>query len=371
MQDRPAEIPGMALLLKNAALEMGLPQHSWQVFPLTGDGSDRRFFRMHQGDRRFVALLSERKNTGGLDENDSYFLIGQHLLRHGLPVPHIYWADPHHGHFLLEDLGDNHLQKAVRRMHRQDRLDHIYQCAVRLLARLHRLAPVGFSAGFCFDTPVYDPAFVLNRELEYFRQAFLVNHLGLEIGPEDLRYDFEDLASLAGTQEQHLVIHRDFQSRNLMIKDGTLRIIDFQGMRFGPPAYDLASLLLDPYVMLSSALQETLVDFYWSAAQRTLSVTRRNFSRHYWAVRLCRNLQVLGAYGYLGRVKGKTGFLHYIPGAWKQLRDLFKGPCKGRYPCLERWVTRIHASGMVVAGTCRPARGLRRSGRRVLLQSKS
>jgi len=366
MPDRSIEIPGMALLLQNATLEMKLPRQSWRVCPLTGDGSDRRFFRVHQGDRRFVALLSERKNTSGLDENDSYFLIGQHLLQHDLPVPRIYWADLHRGHFLLEDLGDTHLQRAMQRMRTPDRLLHSYQRAVRLLAGLHRLAPVGFSAGFCFDTPVYDPAFVLNRELDYFRQAFLVNHLGLEIGPEDLRLDFENLASLAGTQEQDLVIHRDFQSRNLMIKEGALRIIDFQGMRFGPPAYDLASLLLDPYVMLSPALQEILVDFYWSAAQRTLSVTRRSFYRNYWAVRLCRNLQVLGAYGYLGRTKQKIGFLAYIPGAWSQLRDLLTGPCRGRFPSLERWVAKIQESGMIVAGTRRTPGRSRKSGSRVL-----
>jgi aminoglycoside/choline kinase family phosphotransferase len=124
-----------------------------------------------------------------------------------------------------------------------------------------------------------------------------------------------------------------------MVYRGRLWILDFQGMRFGPPAYDLASLLLDPYVMLPAALQERLLQLYWAGAKKVFQRTSyERFYESYAAVRLCRNLQALGAYGFLGTVKGKKQFFRYIPGAWKHLREWMRGPCRGAYPRLEKWL---------------------------------
>jgi len=335
----------LAVLLSHAGREMGLPQHGWRVTPLAGDGSDRRFFRVRHGEHHFVALLSPRKNPSGIDENDSYWFIGRHLHASGVPVPRIHWVDRDAGHFLLQDLGDLHLQRHVRRSRSRRQLLKTYRQVVTLLVHLHRTAPRGFFADFCFDTPVYNAPFVHQRELEYFRDAFLVGYLGLAVDAEELRADFENLAKAAGADCGGLVMHRDFQSRNLMVHQGRLWLIDFQGMRFGPPAYDLAAFLIDPYVMLSAGLQEELTALYWSAAQRFLGVSRRAFREQFLAVRLCRNLQVLGAYGFLGKTKGKKDFLQYIPGAWRQLLGLLHGPCGNRYPRLTRLVTR--AAGVV------------------------
>jgi N-acetylmuramate 1-kinase len=347
MERHPVDSPETELLLRNASVDLGLSEHSWRVSSLAGDGSDRRFFRVRQGAKHFIALVAARKNASGVDENDSYFLIGQHLARHGLPVPRIAWADRSQGFFLLQDLGDVHLQPLVLRLRSQAQARHLYQRVLRLLKRLHRLAPHGFTKEFCFDTAHYDPGFILQRELEYFRRAFLLTHLGLEVAAEDLRADFEALAELAGSYRQDLVMHRDFQSRNLMVHHGDLWIIDFQGMRFGPPAYDLASLLLDPYVSLPWALQDSLVELYWAGIQQLQGGSRERFRQHYLAVRLCRNLQVLGAYGFLGRIKGKTTFLAYIPRAWSQLRTMLMGACHGWFPRLERLVKAVEESGRI------------------------
>jgi N-acetylmuramate 1-kinase len=325
--------------LSRAARDLGLSQGGWRITALAGDGSDRRFFRVRQGERHFVALLAPRKATAGLDENDSYWLIGRHLHACGIPVPRIHWADRHAGQFLLEDLGDLHLQRHVRRLRSGDQLRKTYRRVISLLVHMHRKAPQGFSADFCFDNPVYDAPFVYQRELEYFRNAFLVGYLGLEVDVEDLRADFENLAEAAGADCGGMVLHRDFQSRNLMVHKGRLWLIDFQGMRFGPPAYDLAALLIDPYVMLPTDLQEGLTSLYWSAAQRFLGLSRRAFREQLLAVRFCRNLQVLGAYGFLGKAKGKKEFLQYVPGAWYQLLRLLDGSGGSRYPQLKHLVT--------------------------------
>ncbi len=97
---------------------------------------------------------------------------------------------------------------------------------------------------------LYDPSFVYERELEYFRKSFVNGFLGLEIAPDELRPDFESAGGGGGRWKSSLVFHRDFQSRNIMVCRARLWLLDFQGMRFGPPAYDLASLLIDPYVRI-------------------------------------------------------------------------------------------------------------------------
>lgn len=328
----------LILLMEKASSDLGFSPEGWQATLLQGDGSDRKFFRLRRGASHFVALISPRRNANGTDENDSYFLIGKHLSRHHLPVPEILWADPDRGYFLLQDLGDCHLQKHLRRGAVPPY--PAYRNAIRLLAQLHRRTPKDFDPSYCFDTALYDPSFVYEREPEYFRKSFLGTYLGLETAKEDLRRDFENLSEAAGVRETTQILHRDFQSRNLMLCRGGLWIIDFQGMRFGPSVYDLASLLLDPYVMLPMPLQAKLVDLYWSAAQGDLNCSYRRFFDKYRFVRLCRNLQVLGAYGYLGVTLGKTQFLRYIPGAFRQLCHWMEGPCKGQFPTLEKWVRR-------------------------------
>jgi hypothetical protein len=308
-----------------------------------------------------VVLISPRQKLQGIDENDSYLRIGRYLHAQGIPVPGILWADVAKGWFVLEDLGDCHLQRRATR----GRIDQLacYRSVIGLLAKLHERAAAGFDMDFCFDTPVYSPEFVFERELEYFRLSFLIGCLGLEVSASELRDDFHRLAETAGVRIARQVIHRDFQSRNLMIWRGALRLIDFQGMRFGPSVYDLASLLVDPYVRLPNRIQDELVRMYWQKAHRFLGCSLHSFRQHYVTLRLARNLQILGAYGFLGIAKGKTGFLRYIPAAWQSLLGWLHGPCRGMYPALQRVIAgasqsqalRHPARGLACAGAVPPA----------------
>jgi len=326
-------------LLREISKAAGFSADRAKVSILAGDGSPRQFFRIRQGASHVIALISPRQKHYGIDENDSYFLIGTHLRRRNVPVPRIFWADIARGCFVLEDLGDFHLQAHVNRP-RVDLLG-VYQRAVRLLVDMQQRAREGFETSFCFDTVAYDSAFVYQRELEYFRERFLNGCLGLEIGPDDLRHDFENIAEAAGAATFSDVIHRDFQSRNIMICGRRLRLVDFQGMRFGPPAYDLASLLIDPYVGISPEMERKALALYWSKARGYLDSSFKGFLEAYDVLRLCRNLQVLGAYSYLGLIKGKRHFLRYLPRAWKQLSFWLNNHHGARCPDLQRLVNRI------------------------------
>jgi hypothetical protein len=192
---------------------------------------------------------------------------------------------------------------------------------------------------------LYDPAFVYERELEYFRKSFVNDCMGFEVYAEELRPDFEAIAEDAGVSRSSLVFHRDFQSRNIMVHRAGLRLIDFQGMRFGPPAYDLASLLIDPYVKLPDRMQDRLLWAYWSSTGSFLGVSRGDFMKKYNAVRLARNLQILGAYGFLGVRKKKKHFLQYVPFAFDQLARHLRRIGRGRFPRLSKLVETIGGRG--------------------------
>jgi aminoglycoside/choline kinase family phosphotransferase len=137
---------------------------------------------------------------------------------------------------------------------------------------------------------------------------------------EDLAPDFERLLTGALPPGPNYFLHRDFQSRNLFITNGRLRVIDFQGGRLGPLGYDLASLLIDPYVNLSPARQQEFLDYYLYLIKTRVEVDPAAFREQYYHLALCRNLQVLGAYGYLTKVKGKAYFARSIPVAMEGLR---------------------------------------------------
>ncbi len=338
------ENPDMQCLLEKAAEISGERRGTLKLITLCGDGSDRRFFRIRGEKSSFVALISPRKKEG-IDENDSYLRIGKHLYARQVCVPRILYSDAEAGRFLLEDAGDLHLQRFVQ-SHRWN-MPAIYIRVIGMLAGLHRKAADGFSPTFCFDTSIYDAPFIYERELEYFRKAFLNGYLGLELAGEDLLPDFENIAEAAGVSSGQYVFHRDFQSRNIMVRENRLWLIDFQGMRFGPPEYDLASLLVDPYVSIPPGTQRELADAYWVASRKFLKCTRGEFLRRYNAVRLCRNLQILGAFGFLGVVKGKKTFLQYIPGAWKELVRHLRENNAHRYPRLQKIVDAVQKAGIV------------------------
>ncbi len=306
---------------------------------LAGDGSDRRFYRL-LGSPTVVLLFHPLPPGGEVNENDSYYLVGRHLRARGVPVPEIYTYCREEFWMLIEDLGDISLESVIKRQPQESQIRHWYRQALELLVDMQLKGKEDFDTSWCFDTPMLHRPFLWERECGYFVQAFLNNYLGLVTTMEDLAPDFERLLTGALPSGPSYFLHRDFQSRNLFISNGRLRIIDFQGGRLGPLGYDVASLLIDPYVNLSPDRQAEFLDYYLELLQNRVEVDPAAFREQYYYLALCRNLQVLGAYGFLTKVKGKDNFARYIPIAVAGLRRRLEAR-PGAWPLLERLVASL------------------------------
>ncbi len=312
--------------------------------PLAG-GSERRFFRL-PGSPPVVLLYHPQPPGAAVNENDSYFHIGRHLRRQGVPVPEIFAYCREEGWLLLEDVGDLSLEAALARPGADWR--SLYREALETLLRQQLAGREGFDPAWCFDTPRITREFLLARECRYFVEAFLRGYVGLEVTFADLEADCEELVAAALPEGAEAVfLHRDYQSRNLHLHEGRLRVLDFQGGRLGPAGYDPAALLIDPYVDLGEAREAELLELYLTLLRRRLQVAAAAFRERFFHLALCRHLQILGAFGFLTTVKGKPQFAAAIPAALRGLRRrLARRP--GAFPALEEAARlaalRLHAT---------------------------
>ena len=319
------------------------PQGEWGFTCLVGSGSDRRFFRIckksdgpDQITSLFLAILPSFTNPRGLDEARSCYHIGLHLHALGVPVPKIYGYDEITGLIVLEDLGEKHFFDLMQdaSVSRSEKMQY-YRHAIEALAHFQIAGREGFVPGFCWDTVVYDKKVML-WESGYFENAFCRDYLGIENIDAAVDHEFQDLAARSCHVPDLYLMHRDFQSKNLMITEGKIRIIDFQGARFGPLAYDLASLLIDPYVVLDEDFQQELFWYYLDIVNTYDHVDQKQFTDGYYYLSLQRNLQILGAFAFLSKKKRKSAFSRYIEPALRSLGSHLHKPQGDSFPHLKK-----------------------------------
>ncbi|UCF94407.1 MAG: phosphotransferase [Desulfobacterales bacterium] len=297
------------------------PDSPIQRTALQGDGSERKWYRLTSRNRSLIMVDHGIRQCNETSEVDAFVHIGHHLHRRGIPVPAIYHYDTFAGLVFLEDLGDHHLQSAVLEATSAPKITAWYKSVIDHLVRLSQRGAQGFRLAWTFQTPRYSQDLILEKECRYFVEAFLNGYLGLEAVYRDFQQEFEDLAHKALAYGTTGFMHRDMQSRNIMLKNDDLYFIDFQGGRLGPLQYDLASLLIDPYVNLPAALQTTLREYCIETLLGVKSFDPEKFRRGFRYCALTRNLQILGAFGYLSTIKGKTYFQQYIPAAVRTLKE--------------------------------------------------
>ncbi|RJP43026.1 MAG: aminoglycoside phosphotransferase [Desulfobacteraceae bacterium] len=293
---------------------------------LAGDGSDRKWYRLSSGDRRLIVAdhgirMPGKSSAYPASEAAAFVRIGEHLLEKGINVARIYDHDEFSGLVFVADLGDENLQARVGRAADKKEIIDCYKKVIDALIPMSVLGSEGFDPAWTCQTPAYDRQLILERECRYFVEAFLNGYLDMGIDYETLAPEFQKLADLATVDAVIGFMHRDLQSRNIMIAHERPFFIDFQGGRLGPIQYDLASLLNDPYVDLSENTCNILLNYYMDKLEQVRPINRKSFTAGYYFCGITRLLQALGAFGYLTRIKAKPGFASYMPIALKTLQN--------------------------------------------------
>ena len=307
-------------IIDQTRARFALPGDDIKITPIEKGGSERRFYRVRMGQRSLILV----KYNDQREENRHYVRIAEVLDALGVRTPKIYLHDEKESLIWMEDLGEHDLWSyreepwPTRRAHYQSALDEVH--------RLHSRGWEGL-AKFPFTLQIEFNAALYRWEQKYFFENCLGRYFDNLQDPAKA----ERLAGLPIWDKianqlaawPRVLVHRDFQSQNVLIHGGHAHLIDFQGMRPGLAHYDLASLLYDPYVRLSPPERGELLDYYIHLGRRhDLGATRSQFDETYRLCALQRLMQALGAYGFLGLVKGKSEFLGHIPVALASLREV-------------------------------------------------
>jgi N-acetylmuramate 1-kinase len=279
-------------------------------------GSDRKFYRVRFAPEQTIILVKYNLER---EENRLYVQVADFLGEHKIRAPKVYFHDPNEGLIWIEDLGESDLWMQreeswiVRRA--------LYESALDEMAKLHRLPLESAEVIRPHLAPEFSAALYL-WEQNYFFENCLGRYFGLSGQQTAALASLPALRKMAEALAQlpRVLVHRDFQSQNIIIRNSQAFLIDFQGMRPGLAEYDLASLLYDPYVTLSPNEREQLLEYYWTARGAAAETSAQTFRR----CAMQRLMQALGAYGYLGLVKGSKPFLHYITPAIQSLRSLLE-----------------------------------------------
>jgi len=280
-------------------------------------------------ERKIVRLGGEKLSAIGVlydvrEENIAFLEFSRHFRRHGLPVPEIYAEDLSHGAYLEEDLGNTTLFEFLSD-HRDGasiapEATAAYRKVVAVLPRFQVEAGRDLNYKVCYPRASFDRQSIA-WDLNYFKYYFL-RLAGIPFNEQALEHDFGRLTKLLLSASRDYFLYRDFQSRNIMLRDGQPFFLDYQGGRKGALQYDIASLLYDAKADLPPDLRQQLLDHYLDSLAGFLDLDRTVFMQYYYAYVYVRIMQALGAYGFRGFYERKEHFLQSVPYALINLRWL-------------------------------------------------
>ena len=284
-----------------------------RVVPLTGDASDRKYFRIIPADGPSIVLAL---HAGVIDFATLPFAnVGTLMQQIPLPVPAILGHSDALGIVALQDLGDVTLQAHLGAASAAEHAA-LYRQAVALIEQLQRRGGELQSDAWLPYRMAFDVE-KLTWELEFFAKHFIEGYRGAAFSPADREALAAEWASIVGelAAEPRVLCHRDYHSRNLMLSDGSLHIIDFQDARMGPDTYDLVSLLRDSYVDIADRELDELIAYFLALKTRdgAAASTADEFRRRFDLMALQRNLKALGTFGYQTITRRNTVYIQYIP----------------------------------------------------------
>ena len=296
-----------------------------RIHALQGElgGSGRKIIRLGSAQVSAIGIL-----YGVREENLAFLEFSKHFRRHRLPVPEIYAEDLDRGAYLEEDFGDTTLFQFLSKNREGERIApsaiEAYRKVVAILPRFQIEAGRDLNYNVCYPRQSFDRQSI-TWDLNYFKYYFL-RLAGISFNEQALEDDFNSLTDFLLSADRDYFLYRDFQSRNVMLRDGQPFFLDYQGGRKGALQYDIASLLYDAKADLPPQLRQELLDLYierlgdFEGAPGKIG--RESFLRYFYAYVYVRILQALGAYGFRGFYERKAHFLQSVPYALKNLRWL-------------------------------------------------
>lgn len=293
------------------------------VQPLQGElgGSGRKIIRLAADDASAVGILYDIRG-----ENVAFLEFSRHFRSHGLPVPEIYGADLNAGAYLEEDLGGTTLFQFLSANRNGDEIAsavvEVYRKVAEELPRFQIEAGRDLNYKVCYPRASFDRQSIA-WDLNYFKYYFL-KLADIPFSEQELEVDFGRLTRFLLTAPRDYFLYRDFQSRNVMLRDGQPFFLDYQGGRKGALHYDIASLLFDAKADLPPELRQHLLDCYLDRLAGFVELGREEFMRHYYSFVYIRIMQALGAYGFRGFYERKPHFLQSVPFALKNLSWLLE-----------------------------------------------
>ena len=288
------------------------------VVRLTGDGSNRVYYRMTG-----VADVIGVAGTS-VEENRAFIALSRAMLACDIAVPAVLAVSDDGLCYIQDDLGDLSLYGAMAPAREKGVFEaEDIECLCRVVAELPKIqfgVPVHFDFSLCYPVSDFNERTVM-WDLNYFKYCFLKG-VGIEFNENRLEDEFVKLTDILLSDNDNVFLYRDFQSRNVMLKDGKPFFIDFQGGRRGPIYYDIASFVGQARAKYTDAAVESMIDAYLQSLAAYKTVDRAHFMKMLRLFRVFRLLQNLGAYGYRGLFERKKAFVESIPAALEQLQQL-------------------------------------------------
>ncbi len=294
------------------AVSVGLPLRDIEKIPQSG--SDRIYFRINTEQNSYVVTYGKN-----IRENETFIYFTSHFRASGSPVPHILAVSEDRTIYIQEDFGDTSLLNKLDEQGFSEEVFALFQSSLLQLAHLQIKGDSGLDYSKCITSKDFGKQAILS-DLLYFKYYFL-DTLQIPYDKEKLLEEFDQFSSFLSAADHKYFMFRDFQSRNLMVRDGQVYFIDYQGGMKGALQYDVASLLWQARADLPDEWKSKLLEYYIGCVEENLlyKVDRPAFIAQYNGYVLIRLLQVLGAYGFRGLFERKAHFLTSIPLALKNL----------------------------------------------------
>ena len=333
-----------------AELTRSIGETPIEILPIAASGSARKYYRIFTERRSMIGTYSE--NT---EENKAFLAFSKHFHDLGLNVPEVFAVNKEKTCYLQSDFGDDnlfaHVQKSLMAnvgpstgsetlISLGENVIELYKKALKHLVRFQCIGHQGLDYSKAYPTERFDRQGILD-DLNYFKYYFAKPHEEIEFNEARLGKDFEAFADFVSQAPCDFFMYRDFQSRNIMVKDNELYFIDFQGGRKGPLNYDVVSLLYQVKAQMPQATRDELIQYYKEELKPFVNPDEVKFDLYQPYFVYLRLLQVLGAYGFRGLIQKKSHFIESIPYALKELKTWNEKHPLTDYPELQHVLSQL------------------------------